>query len=112
MIGASACCFRSITCCICGSLESAFIFTEFAVRKYTLHATLQDWRILLDGTGFEEVDRGVMVNTSKVRYIYSDLQQIHFGEEAEGVFCPIARVNIPRFQRYYPKVQIRKSGVL
>ncbi len=77
-----------------------------------MHATLQDWRILLDGTGFEEVDRGVMVNTSKVRYIYSDLQQIHFGEEAEGVFCPIARVNIPRFQRYYPKVQIRKSGVL
>ncbi|MBN2983994.1 MULTISPECIES: LytTR family transcriptional regulator DNA-binding domain-containing protein [Cohnella] len=81
-------------------------------REYTLQSTLQDWRILLDGTGFEEVDRGVLANARKIDFIFSDLQQIHFGAEAEGVFCPIARVNIPRLQKYYPEVRIIKSGTL
>lgn len=81
-------------------------------KEYYLQASLSDWRILLDGCGFEEVDRGTLVNTSQVAFIYSDLQQIHFGPEAEGVFCPIAAAHIARIQRKYPHIQICRSGAL
>jgi hypothetical protein len=81
-------------------------------KEYVLQSTLSDWRILLDGVGFDEVDRGILANMRKALFIYSDLQQIHFGPEAEGVFCPIAGAHIARVQRQYPHIPIRRSGAI
>jgi|GEM_PF-1013115 len=81
-------------------------------REYSLQAALADWRILLDGFDFEEVDRGGLVNTRNISFIYSDLHQIHFGAAAEGQFCPIARDHIARIKRKYPHIVICESGNL
>jgi hypothetical protein len=81
-------------------------------KEYVLQASLADWRILLDGLPFDEVDRGVLVNVDNVAYGYTDLQQLHFGPNAEGVFCLIAGAHIQRFQRQYPHVPFRQSGNL
>jgi hypothetical protein len=81
-------------------------------KEYLLQASLSDWRILLDGFSFEEVDRGTLVNSGKVSFIYNDLQQIHFGPDAEGVFCPIAGAHIVRFRREYPHIPVQRSGIL
>jgi hypothetical protein len=81
-------------------------------KEYVLQASLADWRILLDGLPFEEVDRGVLVNVENVAFGYTDLQQLHFGPDAEGVFCMIAGAHIQRFQRHYPHIPFLQSGKL
>lgn len=81
-------------------------------KEYVLQASLADWRILLDGLPFEEVDRGVLVNVGNVAFGYTDLQQLHFGPDADGVFCMIAGAHIQRFQRQYPHIPFRQSGSL
>ena len=81
-------------------------------KEYVLQASLADWRILLDGLPFEEVDRGVLVNVANVAFGYTDLQQLHFGPDAEDVFCMIAGAHVQRFQRQYPHVPFRQSGNL
>jgi len=81
-------------------------------KEFMLQASLSDWRIILDGYDFEEVDRGTIVNARKISLIYSDLQQIHFGPEAEGVFCPIAAGHIARIHQLYPHIPVRRSGAV
>jgi len=79
-------------------------------KEYYLQATFSDWRIILDGCGFDEVDRGTIVNVNNISFIYSDLQQIHFGDDADGVFCPVARAHIARLRYQNPHIPIRISG--
>ncbi len=81
-------------------------------KEYVLQASLADWRILLEGLPFEEVDRGVLVNVDNVAFGYTDLQQLHFGPNAEGAFCMIAGAHIQRFQRQYPHIPFHESGRL
>jgi len=79
-------------------------------KEYVLQASLADWRILLRDLEFEEIDRGMIVNIRKISYIYRDLQQVHFGADAEGVFTIISQSNIPRIHRLYPHIPIYMSG--
>lgn len=81
-------------------------------KEYSLYASFSDWRILTDGVGFDEVDRGTLVNVRNILFIYEDLQQVHFGDEAQGLFCPIARAHIVRMQQQYPDIPIMNSGKL
>ena len=75
-----------------------------------LQASFSDWRIILKGLEFEEVDRGMIVNIRKVAWIYRDLQQVHFGDEAEGIFAIISQSNIQKIHRLYPHIPIYLSG--
>ena len=87
-------------------------FFSIHKKEYSLQASFSDWLILLDGFNFEEVDRGIIANFNRVTLIFSDLQQIHFGPEAEGVFCPMAVGHIARIRQKYPHIPIQRSGAL
>jgi len=90
-------------------IHKSTLYFHTSTSIYELHATLDDWRILLEGFGFDEPDRGVLVNVGLIHFIYDDMRQIHFHTTNTDLFCPISSANLKRFRKRYPSLPIRNK---
>jgi len=74
--------------------------------EYFLHSFLDDWRILLEDRGFDELDRGALVNMTRISYIHSELRLVHFDTDT-ATPCPISQSQLIRVKSEYPHIPIR-----
>lgn len=81
-------------------------------RQFFLKSILEEWKIILEGFGFEDVDRGVLACMKKVRVIHIDFRRIYFDKDMKGKFCTISASKLKFFLETYPGILYLSGGQL
>jgi len=63
------------------------LFVSATGEEYQLTSVLEEWKLLLEGFHFLEVDRGILANMEKAVLLDSDLRILHF---RDGLTCTVS----------------------
>lgn len=84
------------------------IFVSSTGEEYQLTSVLEEWKLLLEGFDFLEVDRGILANMEKAVYLDSDFRILHF---PDGLTCTVSVRGAKLIKQQYPHILIRGNSV-
>jgi len=84
------------------------LFVSATGEEYQLTSVLEEWKLLLEGFHFLEVDRGILANMEKAVLLDSDLRILHF---RDGLTCTVSVRGAKLIKQQYPHILIRGQSV-
>jgi DNA-binding LytR/AlgR family response regulator len=94
------------------SVDQTSVLFHTVDRQFFLKSILEEWKIILEGYGFEEMDRGVLANMKKAQGIHTSLRRIYFEKDLSGAYCTISASKLKTVMELYPKIQFIKNADL
>lgn len=86
--------------------KKLILFVSSSGEEYQLTSVLEEWKVLLEGYNFLEVDRGILANMDKAVCLDTELRILHF---QNGLTCTVSVRGAKWIKQQFPHISIRES---